>query len=121
MTLNRERERFDNPIVLFNNQPACALHADRSLSMSKNSGNNILPLKFLPDEISSSIDLSACACTHADRNSTMGVNFSDKGDLSFCNRDIKIPIGVNISFKGKTLWQTCLPSSQAGLPVQTGV
>jgi hypothetical protein len=33
MTLNRERERFDNPIVLFNNQ---------SLSMSKNSGNNIL-------------------------------------------------------------------------------
>ena len=86
MTLNRERERFDNPIVLFNNQ---------SLSMSKNSSNNILPLKFSPDEICRPIDL----------NSTMGVNFSDKGDLSFCNRDIKIPIGVNISFKGKTLWQ----------------
>ena len=64
MTLNRERERFDDPIVLFNNQ---------SLSMSKNSGNNILPLKFLPDEISSSIDL----------NSTMGVNFSDKEDLFY--------------------------------------
>ncbi len=86
MTLTRERERFDNPIVLFNNQ---------SLSMSKNSGNNILPLKFLPDEISSSIDV----------NSSMGVNFSDKGDLSFCNRDIKMSSGVNISFKGKTLWQ----------------
>ena len=86
MTLTRERERFDNPIVLFNNQ---------SLSMSKNSGNNILPLKLLPDEISSSIDV----------NSSMGVNFSDKGDLSFCNRDIKMSSGVNISFKGKTLWQ----------------
>jgi len=86
MTLNWKRERFDNPIVLFNNQ---------SLSMSKDSGNNILPLKFLPDEISSSIDV----------NSSMGVNFSDKGDFPFCNRDIKIPIGVNISFKGKTLWQ----------------
>ena len=93
MAFNRERERFDNPIVLFNNH---------SLSMSRNSGNNILPLKFLPDEISSTIDV----------NSSMGVNFSDKGDLPFCNREIKMSIGVNISFKGKTLWQM-----SEGLPV----
>ena len=62
MSLNRERERFNNPIILFNNQ---------SLSMSKDSSNNILPLKFSPDEISRTVDL----------NFTMRVNLSDKGDM----------------------------------------
>ena len=85
MSPDWERERFDNPIVLFNNQ---------SLSMGEDGSSDILTFKFPADEISRTIDL----------NFAMRVNFSDKGDLPFCNRDIKIPIGVNISFKGKTLW-----------------
>ena len=39
--------------------------------MSKDSSNNILPLKFSPDEISRTVDL----------NFTMRVNLSDKGDM----------------------------------------
>ena len=86
MSLNRERERFNNPIILFNNQ---------SLSMSKDSSNNILPLKFSPDEISRTVDL----------NCTMRVNLSDKGNLSLCNRDIKMAFGILVVFKVKPLWQ----------------
>lgn len=86
MTLNGERERFDNLILLFNEQ---------SLSMSKDSSNNILPLEFPSDEVRRSVDL----------NFTMRVNFSDKGDSSFSNRDVKMPVRIDIPLKGKTLRQ----------------
>lgn len=86
MTLNWERETFDDFIFLFNNQ---------SLSMSKDSSNNILSLKFSSNEISSTIDL----------NSAMRINFSDKGNFSLRNRDIKTSIGIDISFEDKTSWQ----------------
>jgi len=59
MTLNWERKRFDDFILLFNNQ---------SLSMSKNRSHNILTLKFSSNEVSRAIDL----------NFTMRVDFSDK-------------------------------------------
>jgi hypothetical protein len=42
MTFNWKRERFDNPVILFNNQ---------SLSMSKDSSNDILSLKSSLNEI----------------------------------------------------------------------
>ena len=86
MTLNWERERLDNLIVLFNNQ---------SLSMSEDSSNNILPLKSFFNEISRTINI----------NFTMRINFSDKGDFSLSNRDIKMSIGIDMLFKGETLWQ----------------
>ena len=86
MTLNWERETFDDFILLFNNQ---------SLSMSKDSSNNILSLKFSSNEISRTIDL----------NSAMRINFSDKGNFSLRNRDIKTSIGIDISFEAKTPWQ----------------
>ena len=86
MPLNWKRERFDDLIFLFNNQ---------SLSISKDSSDNILPLKFPPDEISRTIDL----------NCTMRVNLSDKGDPSLCNRDIKMAFGILVVFKVKPLWQ----------------
>ncbi|MEM4722084.1 MAG: hypothetical protein QXT73_08510 [Candidatus Methanomethylicaceae archaeon] len=44
--LDGERERLDNFILLFNNHP---------LLMNIDSNNDILDLKFPPDEISSSI------------------------------------------------------------------
>jgi hypothetical protein len=84
MILNWKREGFDDFILLFNNQ---------SLSMSKNRSNNILTLKSSPDEISRAIDL----------NFTMRINFSDKGDFSLRNRDIKMSVGVDVSSEGKTL------------------
>jgi len=86
MTLNWKRERFDNLILLFNNQ---------SLSMSEDSSNHILPFKFSPDEISSPINI----------NSTMRVNFSDKGEFTFCNREIKMAIGIHIFIKIESIWQ----------------
>ena len=86
MALNWERETFDDFILLFNNQ---------SFSMSKYSSNNILSLKFSSNEISRTIDL----------NSAMRINFSDKGDFSLRNRDIKTSIGIDISFEDKTPWQ----------------
>jgi hypothetical protein len=86
MTLNWKRKRFDNFIFLFNNQ---------SPFMSKDSCNNILTLKFSPDEVSRAIDL----------DSTMRVDFSDEGDFSFSNRDVKMSVGIDIPLKGETLWQ----------------
>lgn len=86
MTLNWKRERFDNPVVLFNNQ---------SLSMSKDSSNNILTFKSSLNEISRAINL----------NFTMRINFPDKKDSSFCNREAKVTIGINIFIKAKSLWQ----------------
>ena len=86
MTFNREREELDNLLVLFNNQ---------SFSMSKNGCNNILPLKFSPDEIRRAIDL----------NFTMRINFSNKRDLSLCNRKIKMTIRVDVFIKVKSFWQ----------------
>jgi len=86
MTFNWERKRFDDFILLFNNQ---------SPFMSKDSSNNILPFKSSPDEVSRAIDL----------NFTMSINFSDKGDLSLCNREIKMTRGVNVFNKVKSFWQ----------------
>src|SRR3989337_4080495 len=86
MTINWKRKRFDNSIFLFNNQ---------SFSMSKDSSSNILSLKFAPDEIGRTIDL----------NSPLRVNFSDEGDFSLRNREIKVSVRVNVSIKAKTLWQ----------------
>ena len=86
MTLDWKRKRLDNLVVLFNNQ---------SLSMSKDSSNNILSFKFSPDEVCRTINL----------NSTVMVNLSNKRDLSLCNREIKMPIGINISFKAKSFGQ----------------
>jgi len=86
MTINRERERFNDLILLFNNQ---------SFSMSKDSSSNILSLKFSPDEIGRTIDL----------NSSLRVNFSDEGDFALCNREIKVSVRVNVFIKAKTLWQ----------------
>jgi len=85
MTLNWKRERFDNLILLFNNQ---------SLSMSEDSSNHILPFKFSPDEISRPVDI----------NFTMRVNFSNKRDPSPCNREIKMSIRILVFFKIKTFW-----------------
>jgi len=86
MTLNWERKRFDDFILLFNNQ---------SPFVSKDSSNNILTFKSSPDEVSRAIDL----------NFTMSINFSDKGDLSLCNREIKMTRGVNVFNKVKSFWQ----------------
>jgi len=86
MTLNRERERLDNLIFLFNNQ---------SFSMSKNSSNNILPLEFPSDEVSSTIAF----------NFTMRINLSDKRDFPFCNGEIKVSLGINVFIKVKSPWQ----------------
>ena len=86
MTLNWERKRFDDFILLFNNQ---------SPFVSKDSSNNILTFKSSPDEVSRAIDL----------NFTMSINFSDKGDISLCNREIKMTRGVNVFNKVKSFWQ----------------
>ena len=86
MTFNRERERFNNFIVLLNKQ---------SLSMSKDSSNNILSLKFSPDEIGRTIDL----------DSPMRVNLSDEGDFSLRNREIEMSAIIPVFFKIKTIWQ----------------
>lgn len=86
MTFNWKRERFNNSILLFNNQ---------SFSISKDSSNNILSLKFSPDEIGRTIDL----------NSPLRVNLSDEGDFSLRNREIEMFVRVNVSIKTKTLWQ----------------
>lgn len=85
MTFNRERERLDNLIFLFNNQ---------SLSMSKDSSNNVLSRKFSPDEVSRAIDI----------NSAMRVNFSDKREFTFSDRENKMAVG-NIFIKAKSFWQ----------------
>jgi hypothetical protein len=86
MALNWERERLDNLIFLFNNQ---------SLSMSKDSSNNILPLEFPSDEVGSTVDL----------NFTLRINFSDKRNFSFCNGEIEMTIGIHIFIQVKSLWQ----------------
>lgn len=85
MTLNCERERFNNLTLLFNN---------RSLFMSKDGSNDILSLEFSPDKASRTIDL----------NSTIRVNLSDKREFTFCGREIKMTI-IDIFFQSKTLWQ----------------
>jgi len=84
MALNWERERLDNLIFLFNNQ---------SLSISKDSSNNILPLEFPSDEVNSTVDL----------NFTLRINFSDKRNFSFCNGEIEMTIGIHIFIQVKSL------------------
>jgi len=85
MTLNRKRERFDDLPPLFDNQ---------SFSMSNDTGNHILPLKFPSDEIRGPIDL----------NFTMSINLSVKGNFSLCNRKMKMTRRVNVCVKGKSFW-----------------
>ncbi|MDO8746597.1 MAG: hypothetical protein Q7J70_02920 [Thermodesulfovibrionales bacterium] len=84
MTLNLERERFNNSILLFNNQ---------SLSISIDS-SNILSLKFSPDEIGRTIYI----------NSPMRVNLYSEGDFSLCNWDIEMSVRIPVLFKIKVLW-----------------
>ena len=88
MTFNRERERLDDLVILFN---------DQSFSMSKESSNNILSFKFSSDEIGSPVDL----------DSTMSVNLSNKRDLSLCNREIKMALGIHIFIQGEVLRKVC--------------
>ena len=85
-TLVHHRERFDDFILLFNHQ---------SLSMRKNGSNDILPLKLPPDEIRRTIDL----------NVTMRVDFADKGNSSFCNRDTKVTLGIHVLIEAESSWQ----------------
>lgn len=86
MALNWKRERFDDFIVLFNNQ---------SLSMSKDSSNDILSFKFSPDEECRTINL----------NPAMKINLSDKRDPSLCNREIKMTVRVHVFVEVKSLGQ----------------
>jgi len=88
MILNRKREGLDDFVILFN---------DQSLSMSKESSNNILSFKFSSDEIGSPIEL----------DSTMRVNLSNKRDLSLCNREIKMAFGIHIFIQGEVLRKVC--------------
>ena len=88
MTLNRKREGLDDLVIVLNHQ---------SLSMSKESSNNILSFKFSSDEIGSPIDL----------DSTMRVNLSNKRDLSLCNREIKMALGIHIFIQGEVIRKVC--------------
>ncbi len=61
--------------------------------MSKHSSNNILAFKRSSDEVRESVKL----------NSAIGVNFSNIGDSTSCNRQFKSPFGVNICIETKSL------------------
>jgi len=65
------------------------------LSMSKDSSNHILPFKFSSNEVCRTINLDFA----------MRIDFSNKRDPSLCSREIKMPIGINISFKFKSIGQ----------------
>lgn len=95
-TLNWKRERFDNLIFLFNNQSlSMSKPSTNVIVLGKDSSNNILTLKSSLNEISRAVNL----------NFTMRINFPDKRDPSFCDREAKMTIGIHVFIKAKSLWQ----------------
>ena len=86
MTVDRKSKRFNIFIFMFNN---------KFFSMSKDSGNDILPLQFSSNKIGKSIDF----------DSPTGINFSDEGDFPFCNRELEISSSIDICIKDEIIWQ----------------
>ena len=86
MACNWKSKRFDDFILMFNN---------KFFSMSKYSSNNILPLQLSSNKVGESIDI----------DSPMGINFSDKRDFSFRNRQLEIPFMIHICGKTKAIGQ----------------
>lgn len=86
MIFNWKSKRFDDLVLMLNN---------KFFSISKYSSNDILSLQFSSDKVRESIDI----------DSSMGINFSDKRDFSFRNRQLEITFRINICVNTKAIGQ----------------